>query len=953
MTNRFGSESLEMPDDLTLLDAELSSIQYEERPSFAPELQAELAVEWERVKRQTPRGPRLRYFAAAASVVLMLATAGVPSARASLVRLIGSFQEPEVVAPTVAPVPSQPRFQAARFEPTSPLVPPEAAPSRRTVPLEPPAALPTAVAFGRAAPTLPEVADRTRTEALIRRHYPDELERLGVGGSVRLLLWVDESGAVDNVQMVRGSGIPGLDRAALGGIARELRFRPATSRGENVGTWVEFDIVFRADPPESGPSLAADDVQVVNAPDDLDLQPLDLALIPEWRGEIDFVAPIQREAGELLLGALPDAESRFGPIESILLGEPPAGVAPTQWRAGVSAALEEAMARAPDNPAPLLALARIRRKQGLKTEARVLFERGLQRAIRSNADVSPSLLAELHYERGTLIKEGWLSHRNLGKVQGSEFEVTACPQARSSGGAATGFASVDRLIAWNYLCPVEFGTVMAGSFQAIDDRAEGDRAVMMGSFSAAVEAYPEHVGANVEILLSLADEGRWVETLDGARRFVRASAGHPYGLLIGGIALQRLGRSEEAEGQFTLALRGLPEAEAEGLLDLALLLDRGLLSEYRHTSGVERRDWERRFWSPLDPILNTEVNERGVEHTARAAYAHLRFGDAHGDPAEVWIRYGRPTEVRVIGETPGLRTEFWDYGAGPDITFSRLGSSDAMDLTPEGRAYVDDLREVFPHRYGTSSRMVYTLPGQVSRFRSAESGTLEFEIQTTVPAVLATGPTDTLDLGVFFIGPDGEKEEVTSRRVRAQETPVAIRIPVTRPEGTVAVELFNRSTNQASALRWPVVAIEESDGVSLSDVLVVAAAAPSADDVFRSADWIMTLALDEPLEVDAVGAYFEIYPVLTRGLASYTLRVEVRDRDTGAVTVVPIRPAGEEGFQTSWERRPTADGPTHEYLTVALADVAAGRLTLRVLMSITDSETLLLAERDLERRERH
>ena len=96
-----------------------------------------------------------------------------------------------------------------------------------------------------------------------------------------MLLWVDESGAVDKVQMARGSGIPGLDRAALGGIARELRFRPATSRGENVGTWVEFDVVFLAEPPESDASLSTDDVLVVRAPDDLDVEPFDLALIPE------------------------------------------------------------------------------------------------------------------------------------------------------------------------------------------------------------------------------------------------------------------------------------------------------------------------------------------------------------------------------------------------------------------------------------------------------------------------------------------------------------------------------------------------------------------------------------------------------------------------------------------------------------------------------------------------
>ena len=36
-------EDLELPDDLKALEKELSSIRYEERPSFGPELEAELA----------------------------------------------------------------------------------------------------------------------------------------------------------------------------------------------------------------------------------------------------------------------------------------------------------------------------------------------------------------------------------------------------------------------------------------------------------------------------------------------------------------------------------------------------------------------------------------------------------------------------------------------------------------------------------------------------------------------------------------------------------------------------------------------------------------------------------------------------------------------------------------------------------------------------------------------
>ena len=43
MTEPFHHEGMELPDDLKALDAELASIRYEERPSFGPELRAELA----------------------------------------------------------------------------------------------------------------------------------------------------------------------------------------------------------------------------------------------------------------------------------------------------------------------------------------------------------------------------------------------------------------------------------------------------------------------------------------------------------------------------------------------------------------------------------------------------------------------------------------------------------------------------------------------------------------------------------------------------------------------------------------------------------------------------------------------------------------------------------------------------------------------------------------------
>jgi TonB family protein len=944
MTDR-SFDDLALPDDLASLDAELRSISYEERPSFGPELLPQLERAW--MERHPERHGLRRRLAVAVVAGLLLVGAGVPSARASLVRFMdgiqgdrGKVDEPSPTAPTP--------MQLAPLNVESPLVDPAPETGRTGVLLGGPATSPTAERSEWPAPTMPEIAERARAEDLIRRHYPLALQRAGIGGTVGLLLWVDSTGAVDFVNLGRGSGVQELDRAALE-VAPSLRFRAASRRGRPVGTWVEFDVVFKPNPEENDP-FSLPSVDPIDLP--IDAQPFDPAIVPEWRGDILLPAPGQREGSELLRDAMGKewTESRLGPIESILAGEPPAGRAPTAWRVEVGRALESAVARDPDNPAPLLALARLRRKQGLRTEARVLFERGLERAIRRGAPVSPTLVAELQYERGRLVEEIWLARRGSGRVRGDAFSAGSCPQARSSGGAATGFASVDRLIAWNYLCPGEFGDILDKGFETTDVGLSADLTVAMASFRAAVEAYPAHVGANIEILLALADEGRWTEVMDGARRFVWASKGHPYGLLLGGLALQRLGRSEEARDQFELAFRALSQTEGDELRDIEVLIAGKQREEYLALHGEARREWERAFWAPLDPILTSAVNEREVEHTARASYALLRFGNTLNDAAEVWLRYGRPTRVRVVSANAGVHTEFWDYGGGPDITFSRLGTAGNMDLTPEGRAYLNDLREVLPHRYGTLARTVFTLPAQLSRFRGLEPAAEEVEVDTEVPALLATGAEDTLDLGVFLLGADGSKISVTQRRIRAQSVPMSLRTPVAPEVSSVVVEFFNRRTGQAASLRDAArLTGGEEAGPSVSDLLIMKSVAPGTEPVTRSADWVEPLSLVRPVDVDAVGVYFELYDLAP--LASwYRLKVEIVNRDTGAVVGVPIRPAGEEGYRPTWDRYPSTEGPTVEFLSVALTDVPPGRHTLRVVADVPEAGTAVIATRDFDRR---
>ena len=82
---------------------------------------------------------------------------------------------------------------------------------------------------------------------------------------------------------------------------------------------------------------------------------------------------------------------------------------------------------------------------------------------------------------------------------------------------------------------------------------------------------------------------------------------------------------------------------------------------------------------------------------ARASVALLRHDGVFGDAGEVWVRFGGPKSIHIIDDGGGRLTEFWDYGnSGPDITFVRWVSSERTDLTPEGRAYADDLGKIFP-----------------------------------------------------------------------------------------------------------------------------------------------------------------------------------------------------------------------------------------------------------------
>ncbi len=693
----FGDPTI--PEELRELDAELSAIRYEERPSFAPELRAELSRAW---TEAPPRRsyPFVRHLMAAGIAALLVGGASVPSARASFVRFIGALNGDPVVVP-VAPV--------VVMTPAEAMVPDgRSAPMAEESDVVLAAMQPEMVAIAAApevvAPALiikPSIVDRDASRRLLEAVYPSHLQRRGVGGTVLVRLWIDEAGSASAAELRESSGVDALDRAAVRA-APDLDFTPATENGEPIGTWIEFPVQFVPDPelierelqpavdPLSLPTVAEGDWWQLR-------EPLELSTLPESGTHLTDDTRARNAAAQSLAAVFAgtDVVAEYGPVTAMLEGEAPVGSSPWSWHAEMGDLFETAVEEGAADPATMLAFGRIRLRQGLRTEARSLFEQGLQ--MTKEIHTEPWVVAELHYERASIIRDRWLASDGVGRVLATSFEGSECRQANSSGGAATGYSSVNRLLAWNYLCPEAFAGVLDEGFEPLSRGSAGDLTLMMASLRAAVEAYPAHVEANTDLLVTLADGERWDDVLSGARRFTRVAGGHPTGLLLAGLALHRLDQSVEAAEHFRAALERVGDGLADELSDVSFLLDGDEAAWYQGIAPGERRVWEISFWRERDRVPATVVNERWVEHMARTAYAKLRFGEVFGDAGEVWVRFGGPNRIHVVDEGSGRLTEFWDYGrGGPDITFVRWASSKRTDLTPEGRAYVDDLRRIFP-----------------------------------------------------------------------------------------------------------------------------------------------------------------------------------------------------------------------------------------------------------------
>jgi periplasmic protein TonB len=141
--------------------------------------------------------------------------------------------EPRLI--TVAPTPAPAPFVAPL--PPEP-VPPDPAPVAVAAPVASVAAPP--------APAPPRNLSASSVQYLepLQVEYPRLSKRLGEAGVVMLRIFIDEAGRVRDAQVIRTSGHPRLDDAAMAAV-QKARFKPPSENGQAVSGYAQVPVDFQ------------------------------------------------------------------------------------------------------------------------------------------------------------------------------------------------------------------------------------------------------------------------------------------------------------------------------------------------------------------------------------------------------------------------------------------------------------------------------------------------------------------------------------------------------------------------------------------------------------------------------------------------------------------------------------------------------------------------------------
>lgn len=648
-------------------------------------------------------------------------------------------------------------------------------------------------------------------------------------------------------------------------------------------------------------------------------------------------------------------------------------------RRSATKAIKRALDLDPGNPLYLIELGRIRLKTPfLRLDAQRLFRRALEAAEKRG---DRRVLADVHWELGQIHERRYVTMANRRMMTSS-------------------VQSFDPDIAigdWHYT--KDFFTQWS---VPIENAGEIDYRKAEEHYRQALAADSTHIGAATGLLGLLHDGLRYEEMAAVASALRQAAPNEPRLLMGHALALHRLDRDLEAGRLFDLAIPLLTDAERRDMVSLTHLLRRDDAESYAGLGDSARAEFDALYWSLLDPLRLTPVNEALVEFLSRLTYADLRYSSVefglrgwHTDRGDIYMRYGPPPMIGTIApetaesqnvETMAKVTTIWYYPE-TNLRFVFVGppAMNTARFAGDFLAYAENTRYVAPMSFTNIEERfpVDSIGVQVARFRGGEPGSVDVSLFADVPSAALLRDTDvheaSLETGFFLT-------DALRRTLVADRDTSVVRLTAGDPDA-----VSSRSWHRTLAPGEYLYRIEARQPISgrnarglaslpvqsfapgehaLSDILVARhIGLKSGGDKPHARDDLLIMPAGRLTFApgDTVYLYWESYGLtpdstgVARAKIELTLRVQELHRETGLEVffgkigdAIGVTAKGDDRVSLSYDRSVTADAMDRapDYLALGLGSAPPGTYTLGITVTDLVSQKTATRERVLQVRAR-
>ncbi len=694
-------------------------------------------------------------------------------------------------------------------------------------------------------------------------------------------------------------------------------------------------------------------------------------------GEAPSAFPPSRLSAPCFSAALPEIQAAVTREDSLALAaqygrEPPGGdegcgrmlegylvgmtstPAEDEWRDRQRAVglLERALRYTSDEPRIYLAMGLLLYHRQARTDAVRSLGRALDRRDRGEVPLTAREIAVIHYIRGLIAQDHWRDWRSFGALDATSGGQWHCGRYESPASENFTSSSDDHtwLVFLNQLCPETFSRNMETFFEPRADMNLRNFVDLQAAFREAIATDSSYILPYEALLGEYVYMEMWVEAEPLAKTLYERLPEQYRSYLYLGLVMHETGRDSIAAPIFARSFLYMPDSMIAEFENIGALLQPEQQEWFAEADENTRRAATTAYWNSLDPLYLTTENERKLEHYARMTAAELVLSSRtlrergwSSYAGEIWIRYGRPLHMWEL-KIPAGRVVFWDYGEGPDVSFTRGSAYRSYRATDEARQYTNRLQRTSPQAYAATALLdsVEALGYQVVRLLDPDDRP-QFLIYTDWPSRYA--PETLAGLTLF----DAQFLPVAQWRGGKPDRPgLRAELNGLSPGSySLTVEMWDRATRQLGRVRdtLSTLSIEDS-AFTVSDILlateirsVVGDDATSRRDIRIEPLWGGTLDRGQTL-----GLYWESYRLSGErdGRMRYRVRLEVLDASRRPIIARVLSGVGVSRDRSPATRieydsnRPLANGRAVEWLELT-GELAAGEY--RIVLTLKDEDS--------------